>query len=125
MIKDAPYVLVVEDDEWLAEQHVRTLNMAGFRADYVVHALAAMDSIDERKPAAIVLDVLLAGPNAFTLLHELRSHSDLAVIPIILCTNSADTIAAEDVSAYGVYQVLDKTTMLPTDLVASVKKVLL
>lgn len=124
MTKDM-YVLVVEDDQWLAEQQVRTLKSAGFQAGHVGHALAAMDLIDAKKPAVIILDVLLVGPNAFTLLHELRSHPDLAVIPIILCTNSADVIIIEDVSAYGVYQVLDKAVMLPADLVASVRKVLL
>ena len=119
-----PMILVVEDDEWLAQQHVRTLVAAGFAADYVVHALAAIDAVDVRRPDAIVLDVFLAGPNAFTLLHELRSHSDLAGIPVILCTNSADMIAEEDLVAYGVERVLDKTTMRPEDLVAAIKKVL-
>jgi CheY-like chemotaxis protein len=119
-----PMVLVVEDDEWMAEQHVRTLHEAGFQAEHVPHALAAIDSVDTKRPAVILLDVFLAGPNAFTLLHELQSHSDLAVIPIILCTNSAEDIAAEDLEAYGVMRVLDKTTMKPADLVAAVKKVL-
>lgn len=119
-----PYVLIVEDDEWLAEQHVRTLSEAGIRADSVPHALAAIDSIDLAVPDALVLDVLLVGPNAFTLLHELQSHADLAGIPVILCTNNAEGLAEEDVEAYGVARVLDKATMLPEELAAAVKKVL-
>ena len=119
-----PYVLIVEDDEWLAEQHVRTLAGAGIRAEAVPHALAAIDSIDQVLPDALVLDVLLVGPNAFTLLHELQSHADLASIPVILCTNSADQLAEEDVKAYGVTRVLDKATMVPSDLIAAIKKVL-
>lgn len=118
-----PYILIVEDDAWLAEQHIRTLGGAGIRAEYVPHALAAIDAIDSNTPDAIVLDVLLAGPNAFTLLHELQSHADLAGIPVILCTNSADQLTGEDVSAYGVRRVLDKATMTPGDLVAAIKKV--
>lgn len=118
-------VLIVEDDDWLAEQHMRTLKEAGFNAYFVGHALAAMDEIDDKRPDVIVLDLLLAGPNAFTLLHELQSHTDLAVIPVILCTNSASELAEEDIAAYGVRKVLDKTTMHPGDLVAAVKKVLL
>lgn len=120
-----PRVLIVEDDEWMAQQHVRALEAAGMRAEYVSHALAAMDKLDGSAPDVLVLDVLLPGPNAFTLLHELRSHTDLAGIPAILCTNSADHLAEEDTAAYGVQRVLDKTTMRPTDLVAAVKKVLL
>ena len=119
-----PYVLIVEDDEWLAQQHQRMLEAAGIRSEYVTHALAAIDAIDAAKPDVLVLDVLLSGPNAFTLLHELQSHNDLASIPVILCTNSADEIVAEDVAVYGVRHILDKTTMLPGDLVSSVKKVL-
>ena len=120
----APYILIVEDDEWQAQQLVRTLAGAGMRAEWVAHALGAIDMIDTNLPDAIVLDVLLAGPNAFTLLHELQSHADLAAIPVILCTNSADQLASEDIAAYGVRQVLDKTTMVPADLVAAIKKAL-
>lgn len=118
-------VLIVEDDDWLAEQHARTLQAAGYSVDFAPHALAAMDAVDGKRPDAIVLDLLLAGPNAFTLLHELQSHVDLAGIPVILCTNSADQIAGEDIEAYGVRQVLDKATMHPDDVVAAVKKALL
>jgi CheY-like chemotaxis protein len=119
-----PYVLVVEDDEWQAEQYVRTLGNAGLRVEVAPHALAAIDALDNAVPDVIVLDVLLPGPNAITFLHELRSHADLAGIPVILCTNSADQLAGEDVEVYGVQRVLDKGTMLPGDLVAAVKKVL-
>lgn len=119
-----PMVLVVEDDDWLAEQHVRVLEHAGMRADHVPHALAAIETVDTKLPDVLIIDVFLAGPNAFTLLHELQSHPDLAAIPVILCTNTAEDISEEDVKAYGVRQVLDKTTMRPEDLVSAVKKAL-
>lgn len=120
-----PYVLIVEDDEWLAEQYIRTLSEAGIRAEFVPHALAAIDSVDAKLPDALVIDLLLAGPNAFALLHELRSHADLVAIPVILCTASADQIAKEDIEAYGVKQVLDKASMVPQDLIAAIKRILL
>ena len=120
-----PMILVVEDDEWLAEQHVRMLHEAGFQAEHVPHAIAAIDMVDSKRPDVILLDIFLSGPNAFTLLHELQSHSDLAGIPVVICTNSAEDIASEDLAAYGVTQILDKTTMNPQDVVTAVKKVLL
>lgn len=118
-------VLIVEDDAWLAEQHQRTLQSAGYDTMIVNDALSAMAQVDDYHPQVILLDVMLAGPNAFTLLHELRSHADLVMIPVILCTNSAADLADEDIQAYGVKRVLDKTTMHPDDIVAAVKKVLL
>lgn len=125
MIKKNPFVLIVEDDTWLAEHYVRILGVAGMTSEVVSHALAAIDAIDARLPDVLLLDVLLAGPNAFTLLHELHSHEDLATIPVILCTNSADSLAAEDMAVYGVRTVLDKATMQPDDVVAAVKRILL
>ncbi len=117
-------VLVVEDDVWTAEQHVRILQAAGYRTECANHTFEAIEVIDAHPPQVIILDVLLTGQNAFTLLHELRSHVDLGVIPVILCTNSAYAIADEDVVAYGVQALLDKTTMQPSDLISAVKKVL-
>ncbi len=117
-------VLVVEDDTWLAEHYVRMLVIAGYDAWSVSHALAAIDDIDSRRPDIVVLDVLLTGSTAFALLHELRSHVDIGSIPVILCTNAAADLAIEDMSIYGVKEVLDKTTMKPEDIVHAVKKVL-
>lgn len=119
-----PHILFVEDDAWLAEHYVRTVTASGWSAETASHALAAIDAIDQRMPDVLVLDVLLAGPNAFTLLHELRSHEDLAAIPVILCTNSAGDIAQEDLAVYGVREVLDKATMRPDDLLTAVKRIM-
>jgi CheY-like chemotaxis protein len=119
-----PFVLIIEDDDWQAEQYERRLKTAGMRSEVAPHALAAIDMLNTTIPDAIVLDVLLPGPNAFAFLHELRSHPDLASVPVVLCTNSADHIAEEDVKAYGVARVLDKTTMAPGDLVAAIMKAL-
>lgn len=120
-----PYILIVEDDAWLGEHYLRTLQAAGMTASVVPHALAAIDAIDVRLPDVLLLDVMLAGPNAFTLLHELHSHEDLAAIPVILCTNSADNLVAEDMAVYGVRAVLDKATMQPGDVVVAIKRIIL
>ena len=119
------HVLIVEDDEWLAEQYIRTLETAGFSARFVTHGAAAIDSIDAVQTDVLLFDVLLPGGNIFPLLHELRSHTDLASIPVILCTNSADQLIEEDLAVYGVVRVLDKATMLPEDMIAAIKKAVL
>ena len=117
-------VVVVEDDAWLAEHYVRVLRRAGYETYHVAHALAAIDIIDDVRPHAILLDVLLTGTTALALLHELRSHADLADIPIVLATNLADQIDMQDVQGYGVKRMLDKSSMQPEDIAASIRAVL-
>ena len=84
-----------------------------------------MDLIDELKPRVVLLDMLLTGSTAVALMHELQSYKDTGDIPIILCTNLAATIRLDDVAAYGVRRVLDKTTMHPDDIVTAIRSVLL
>jgi DNA-binding response OmpR family regulator len=117
-------VVVVEDDEWLAEQYLRMLRRENYEAYHAPHAVDAIDVIDKVEPQVIILDVLLVGTTALALLHELKSHADLAHIPIILATNAADMIAIDDVASYGVRRILDKATMHPDDIVAAVRAVL-
>ena len=117
-------ILIVEDDAWLAEQQVRVLTKAGYKATVSPHPIAAIKAIDTIHPDAIVLDVLLTGSTAFALLHELQSYGDTGSIPVILCTNLAGELSLDDLAPYGVRRILDKTTMLPDDVVAAVRSVL-
>jgi CheY-like chemotaxis protein len=118
-------VLIIDDDQWLASQHSRLLKAAGYRTHTVEHALAGMEAIDAIHPQAVVLDIFMPGPNGIVLLHELRSHSDLATVPVIICTNSAGDIPLQNLTKYGVVAVLDKSTMRPEDIVVAVRKALL
>lgn len=117
-------VLVIEDDKWQAEHYARVLNRVGYETIVAFDAVSAIQLIDDKLPDAIVLDVLLTGSTAFALLHELQSYSDTGSIPVILCTSLASDLSSDNLMDYGVSKVLDKTTMIPDDLVASLKAVL-
>jgi DNA-binding response OmpR family regulator len=118
-------VLIIDDDQWLSSQFERVLTRADFIVYRATNALDGMTAIDTHQPQAIILDIFMPGPNGIVLLHEIRSHSDLAQIPVIVCSNSASDVPHGDLSAYGVRTVLDKTTMQPDDIVTAVKRVLL
>ena len=124
MKSQAP-ILIVDDDGWLASQYSRTLEKAGYRSYVAANALEAIDMVDKHHPRVIILDIFMPGPNGIVLLHEIRSHSDLATIPIIVCSNSAGDIPHGSLTQYGVATVLDKTTMHPDDIVTAVRRVLL
>ena len=117
-------VLLVEDDAWLAEMEASVLTKAGYNVRIAPHAMAAIDEIDEYAPDVIILDVLLAGSTAFSLLNELQSYKDTSQVPIILCTNLAEQFDSAQLKSYGVKRVVDKTTMHPDDLVVAVRAVL-
>ena len=118
-------VVIVEDDNWLAEHYMRVLRREGYEVYHAPHALSAITVIDQAQPQVLLLDVLLTGATALALLHELQSHPDLATIPVVLATNLADQIDIEDVKSYGVKRILNKATMHPEDIAAAIRGAML
>lgn len=118
-------ILLVEDDAWLAALEVEVLTLAGFEVTHASHAHSAIERIDELAPDVLIVDVLLTGSTGLALLHELQSYVDTKGIPVIMCTNLAESLSLRDVQAYGVRKIIDKTTMHPDDLTAAVRSVLL
>lgn len=116
-------VLIVEDETWQADVFVRQLS-ASYEVTLVTNGYAAINAIDDQIPDVIILDVLLAGSTGFSLIHELKSHDDLATIPIILITNLAETISTEIAAQYDIAEVIDKATLRPKDISAAVAKAL-
>lgn len=114
-------VLIVEDEPWLAQQFVRSLDTAGFTNRVTTNGLVAMDLIDELHPRVLIVDMLLTGGTVLPLLHELQSYTDTGSIPVVLCTNLAAELSGADLQYYGVRRIIDKTTMHPDDIVAAVR----
>ncbi len=116
-------ILLVEDEMLLADCYMRWLGSAGHTVHHASDAYAAIDTVDDTPPQAILLDLLLPGANGLQLLHTLRSHADLQLIPIILCSNALPA-KLPDLSAYGVKKVIEKTTLDRKKLCAAIAEVL-
>ncbi len=110
-------IYIIEDDpDW--QQLYRTL-LSEHDLMLFSDGVSAMDAIDEQTPGAIILDMLLAGPSAPSLLAELQSYPDLSHIPIALVTSLNVTT---DMTPYGVTKVFNKATMNPQELLAWISK---
>lgn len=117
-----PHVLVIEDDPWQADVHTRRLQAAGYSVAVAHSPVHAMQAALQHTPQVIVADVLLSGNTVLLLLNELQSDRALGAIPVVLCTNQAELVPPGSLAAYGVVQVLSKTTIHPGDVVRAVKR---
>ncbi len=117
-------VLVIDDDAWFADLLIYRLRAAGLIAAYAPDALEGMRQIDTDPPAVIVLDMFMPGVNGLVLLHELQSYSDLHDIPVIICSNSVDTLTPDDLYPYGVIAIFDKATVRLADIVLHIQRTL-
>jgi len=115
-------LLIVEDDKNWADILCGYAAAVGVEVRTVVSGGQAMEMIDDWQPDAIVLDMLLAGETAVALLNELRSHADLARLPIVVCSNTDVSLA--DLRPFGVRALLDKASMRPDEVRAIFREVL-
>lgn len=115
-------VLVIDDDKWLVDELSRRLVAAGCLVDSAGDGVEAIDMIDQKLPNIIVLDIMLPGANGISLLHELQSYSDTAKIPVIILSSSVAAADLKQLDPYGVVDVIDKSTMLPGDVIAAVRR---
>lgn len=120
------HVLIIEDDDWLAESYGSTLKARGYLVECARSAEEGIDHIDARIPDVIVADVVLGDTNILALLHELQSYRDTAAIPVILCTSLGldPEQHRQSFAPYGVHEILDKAEITPDRLSEAIERAL-
>lgn len=81
-------ILVVDDDEALAEMIGIVLNSEGYSAEFCYNGLDAMKTFRTSNPDLVLLDVMLPGMDGVEICRAIRTES---TIPIIMLTAKSDT----------------------------------
>ncbi len=79
-------VLVIDDDPAVRELMTRLLTRDGFAVISCANGEEGLRWAKERRPAAILLDVLMKGRDGWNVLTTLKSDPELARIPVIMVT---------------------------------------
>jgi DNA-binding response OmpR family regulator len=80
------YILVVDDDEDVAETIERTLRRAGHVVAVAHRGADALQMARQRHPDLVVLDIMMPGMNGIDVCRHLRANPDLAPAPILFLT---------------------------------------
>ena len=107
-------IFVIDDDTIMANCIARATGRDLSEIRIFGNIIDAINNLDEELPEMILMDVMLTGPDGFTLLNELASYSDTAKIPVVII--SAFDFRCEDLKDYGVVGVLNKEKMLPEEI---------
>lgn len=86
-----PYrILIVEDDEELANYYALTLQKNGIKAYIETKPEHALDTITQVNPELLVIDLYMPNYNGIDLLNVIRQHQSLLTLPVILLTSEKD-----------------------------------
>src|SRR5438128_1011882 len=83
-------ILVVEDDQDIAQLVARYLEKAGFAADVVSSGREALTAIAARAPDLLILDRMLPHVDGLEICRAVRSNAKTAAMPIIMLTARAE-----------------------------------
>ena len=82
-------ILIVEDEQRLAELHRDYLQQSGYQTAWLANGLEVVLWVKDNSPALILLDLMLPGKDGLDICKEIRSFSN---IPIIMVTARVEEI---------------------------------
>ncbi len=92
-------ILVVEDEDTLAESLRYALEREGYAVDVVGDGRLALDAVAKSEPDLIVLDLMLPGLGGLDVLRQVRSTSQVPVVIVTAKDSEADTVAGLELGA--------------------------
>ena len=114
-------ILLVEDDEVLANVYRQRLELEGFEVERVDNGEDALQAALRFKPELILLDVMMPKLNGFDVLDILRNTSATRNIHIIMLTALSQPKDAERAKDLGADDFLVKSQVVISDVVDRIK----
>lgn len=87
-----PYILVVDDDPDLVETVAMMLESKGCDVGRAYDGVEGEESIKERRPDLIILDVMMPRKDGYVLCGELKSRDETREIPVVLLTAVGEAV---------------------------------
>jgi DNA-binding response OmpR family regulator len=82
----APHVLVADDDAWILRMVSTVLEKRGYSVETASDGEDALQRALARTPDLLITDVMMPRMDGWSLVRQLRLHSDLALLPVIFLT---------------------------------------
>ena len=86
------YILVVDDDPDLVETVALMLESKGCEVGKAYDGIEGEESIKERRPDLIILDIMMPRKDGYVLCAELKANEETSDIPVILLTAVGEAV---------------------------------
>jgi CheY-like chemotaxis protein len=91
-MSDKKYILVVDDDPDLVETVSMMLESKGCEVGMAYDGVEGEESVKQRRPDLIILDVMMPRKDGYALCSELKSDPKTRDIPIVLLTAVGEAV---------------------------------
>ena len=115
-------ILLVEDDEFLAELYATKLNLEGFEVNLAGDGEKGLKMVKEKKPDLVLLDIVLPKMDGFEVLKKIKASSQVKDVPVILLTNLSQKDEVKRGLDLGADDYLIKAHFMPSEVVKKIKQ---
>lgn len=114
-------ILLVEDDDALANVYMMRLRAEGFDVNRVANGEDALAAAKEHKPDLVLLDAMMPKVSGFDVLDILRNTPETANLKIIMLTALSQESDKQRAQGLGVDDYLVKSQVVISDVVDRIK----
>lgn len=116
-MKKTPYILAVDDEEYVLQVIKRTLEPEGYVVTTAADGSSALASLFEHQPDLVLLDIKLPDTNGYQVLERIREMSD---VPVIMLTAVLEVASIQQSLDLGADDYIRKP-FRPRELIARVR----
>jgi len=120
---DKKKILAVDDEKLIVMAIRANLMLEGYEVVTAYDGKEALQKIEEEKPDAVILDVMMPEKNGWDVLREIRANPETEFLPVIMLTALAQDRDVEEGTLLGADVYLTKP-FEPTELILALKRVL-
>ena len=117
-------VLIVEDDNFVAEVYSTKLLEMGHEVVVAQNGEEGLAKVGEARPDLILLDIIMPVMGWIEMLEELKKKEEWKNIPVILLTNVGEKESVQKVRDLGVQNYLIKSHFTPAEVIEKIESVL-
>jgi DNA-binding response OmpR family regulator len=115
-------VLLIEDEEMLANMYEVKFQNEGFEVIKALDGATGLDLSKTTNPDFVLLDVIMPKMDGFSVLKSMREDEKTKNLPVMLLTNLGQDEDVQKGKELGAVGYLVKANVTPAEVVATVKK---
>lgn len=117
-------VLIVEDEDILRNAYVNVFKMEKFKVSEAANGQVALKKIEQAKPDIVILDVLMPIMNGIEFLEKVNIVKKYPKTKVLVLSNLSDKETVNQVITLGATKHMVKSSLSPSQLVATVRALL-
>ena len=116
-------VLIVEDDQAIAQMYQMKCEFSGITAKMAGNGKEALDQLQTYEPEAILLDIMMPIMDGVEFMYKFRANEKYKNIPVLILTNLGAEEVPESMWGTGIAGYIIKANTTPSEVINKIKEI--